>query len=377
MRQRVLILGHNDATQFIDIYNQYTRLFDPNRYEVTVAMLTGRSNELTLKRLIAEDVHFFDMHKSLLRTLKLRAAWQLFKLMREKRYDIVICHRYKPTYLVLWVKQFLHIPAVVSVMHELGTMKAKGRAALMRLLGRKDTLFAGVSNAVRDDLRRSLRPFPENRIITLYNVIDIEQVEPTFLTKAAAREALNLPSHRYIFGNIARLAINKDHANLITAFSKVHTRYPDALLVIVGDGILEPAIRAQIETLNLTGHVILTGFVPCAFEKLKAFDAFVLSSIQEAFGRVLIEAMLAHCPLIATKVNGIPEVVGDAGTLVPPRQPDALANAMMQFIENENHIREDYANAGYQRVSMHFSIPAFNRVFWSQPLLQSQEKEVA
>jgi glycosyltransferase involved in cell wall biosynthesis len=244
----------------------------------------------------------------------------------------------------------------------------------MQCLGREHTVFAGVSNAVRDDLRASLNAFPAERIITLYNVIDIEQVEPTFLERTAARNALQLPADHFIFGNIARLAVNKDHASLITAFAIVHAKHPNTLLVLIGDGILEPAIRAQIATLHLEKHIILTGFLPCAFEKLKAFDAFVLASTQEAFGRVLIEAMLAHCPLIATRVNGIPEVVGDAGCLIPARDPEALATAMMAFIENKNQ-REQYSAAGYQRVSQQFSIPAFNQVFWDQPLLQWQKEE--
>ena len=68
MRSRVLILGHNDATQFIDIFNQYTRLFDPARYEVTVAYLTGSANALTRERTLAENILFF-------RSTEIRFAW--------------------------------------------------------------------------------------------------------------------------------------------------------------------------------------------------------------------------------------------------------------------------------------------------------------
>lgn len=374
MRSRVLILGHNDATQFVDIFNQYTRLFDKNHYEVTVAMLTGKPTEATKSRLLAETVLFLNTPKGKLRGLKLRAFWRLLTLTRQNRYDIVICHRYKPTYLMLWVGQFIKIPALVSVMHELGTMKARGRQWLMNRLGHESVFFAGVSNAVRDDLRASLPRFPRERIVTLYNVIDTDLVEPSLATREAARETLGLPNNRFIFGNIARLAVNKDHRSLITAFATVHAAHPEAMLVIVGDGILEPELKTHIEALHLQDHIRLTGFVPCAFLQLKAFDTFVLSSIQEAFGRVLIEAMLAHCPIIATRVNGIPEVVGDTATLVPPNNPVALSQAMLACIQQPKTARDEAAKLAYDRVYAKFSIPAFESTFWSLPLFQAKKE---
>jgi glycosyltransferase involved in cell wall biosynthesis len=374
MRSRVLILGHNDATQFIDIFNQYTRLFDQKHYEVTVAMLTGKPNEATQTRLLAEHVLFLNTPKRKLRGLKLGVFWRLLRLTRQQHYDIVICHRYKPTYLMLWVSQFVRFSALICVMHELGTMKARGRQWLMRRLGRASLVFAGVSDAVRDDLRASLQPFPKERIVTLYNVIDTDLIEPTFADRATAREALSLPADRFIFGNIARLAVNKDHRSLITAFAEVHAKHPNTMLVIVGDGVLEPELKTHIEALHLENHIRLTGFVPCAFEKLKAFDAFVLSSIQEAFGRVLIEAMLARCPIIATRVNGIPEVVGDTATLVPARNPDAFARAMLTLLEQTPEARSQIIELAYDRVYKNFSIPAFETTFWNLPLFHAKKE---
>lgn len=367
MRSPVLILGHNDATQFIDIFNQYTRLFNPTRYEVTVAYLTGSPSEATRERTLAEHVLFLDVPKRGLRGFKLGAIRRLIALTRAHRYDIVICHRYKPTYLMLWVNRFIRLPALICVMHELGTMSAPGRRWLVTALSGARTWFAGVSNAVRDDLRKALPGLAPNHIQTLYNVIDVDLIEPTFLPRDAAREALHLPADRFIFGNIARLAVNKDQISLISAFAKVHAKHPNTLLVILGDGALENELRAHIAALHLTDHVVLAGFVPCAFHYLKAFDSFVLSSIQEAFGRVLIEAMLARCPIIATRVNGIPEVVGETGMLVEPRAPDALASAMLaQRDQSPDEIAQNTAKA-YQRVCTHFSIPAFTDQFFSLP----------
>ena len=99
MRKHILILGHNDVTQFIDIYNQYTRLFDKNKYEVTVLYLTGEPNEEVKAHTytLAENVIFLNVTKKSIRTLKIAAIKKLLTLCREKQFQMVICHRYKPS----------------------------------------------------------------------------------------------------------------------------------------------------------------------------------------------------------------------------------------------------------------------------------------
>ena len=77
------------------------------------------------------------------------------------------------------------------------------------------------------------------------------------------------------------------------------------------------------------------------YRYMQAFDCFILSSIQEAFGRVLLEAMIAKLPIIATRVHGIPEVVGEAGILIKPGDTAAFTNAMKQvYVLSEQERRE-------------------------------------
>jgi glycosyltransferase involved in cell wall biosynthesis len=97
----------------------------------------------------------------------------------------------------------------------------------------------------------------------------------------------------------------------------------------------------------------------------------VLPSIQEAFGRVLLEAMIAKCPVIAARVHGIPEVVADAGVLINPKDPIALAAAMREVAALAPEVRALQVEKAYQHVIDHFSIPTFHEQFWQLPLLQS------
>lgn len=375
MRKNILILGHNAATQFIDIYNQYTRLFDPAQYSVTVAYLTGKPDPEVAKRTIAEQTLFLNFSKKSVRGIKLGAINALLKLCREKQFEIVICHRYKPIYTMLWVAQFCRIPALVSVMHELGTLQHKGRQWLIKALTRKNMLFAGVSNAVRDDMRQDLRSIPKERIITLYNVIDVDLIEPQLLSRSEARTRLNLAPDDFLFGHVARLAPNKDQATLIHAFALLKDSCPKAKLVILGTGELATELESLAKNLGVADRIIFSGFVELGYRYMKAFDCFVLSSIQEAFGRVLIEAMLAHLPIIATRVHGIPEVVGTAGKIIEPRDTQALATAMRDIYLASPQERHELGEAAYQQAINHYSIPPFQKQFWTAPILRDLVKE--
>ena len=251
-------------------------------------------------------------------------------------------------------------------------MAAIHRQILVRCLTRHNMIFAGVSNAVRDDMRNKLSFLPKERIVTLYNAIDVLQTEPLFFTRTAAREALNFTANDFIFGHVARLARNKDQASLIQAFALIKPYCPRAKLLMMGEGSLVSELQQQVQQLELTANIIFTGFVPGAFRYMPAFDCFVLSSIQEAFGRVLIEAMLAKIPIIATSVNGIPEIIThSAGTLVKASDPANLAAAMQKIYHVSQQERLQQGEQNYQHVISQFSISAFFQQFWRLPLIQA------
>jgi glycosyltransferase involved in cell wall biosynthesis len=365
MRKHILILGHDYTTQFVDIFNQYTRLFDKEKYAVTVAYLTGEPNEEIRQRTLAEQVIFLNIPKKSIRGLKITAIKQLRALSLQHAFQIVICHRYKPTYIMLWVAKFCKIPLIISVMHELKTMTSWKRQWFLAAFAGKNTVFAGVSNAVRDDMRQSLWCIPKERIVTLYNMIDIELTEPQLLSKEAARQALSLSEQAFVFGTLGRLVKNKNQKSLIQAFAQIKVQCPQAKLVIIGTGELEAQLKSQVNEAHLNDDVIFTGFLANGFRYMKAFDCFVLSSIQEAFGRVLLEAMIAKLPIIATRAHGIPEVVADAGILVNPNQPQELAQGMQKIYELSQEKRLLEGNKSYEHAKRSFSIPVFKQQFWN------------
>lgn len=359
---RVLIFNHSYPIQFVDVANQYARLFTEAGAEVTVAYLMGKADETVREKTLAKEVLFLDCPPRVTRGLKLAAIRKMLHLQREKSFDVVICHRYKPTYIMFWVALFYRIPIFIAVMHELGTLRNWARKLLLACFAPKNFILAGVSNAVRDDLRRSVWRLPPGRILTLYNMIDVELTEPRLFSRLEAREKLQLAEQDFVFGSVGRLAKNKDQKTLIRAFAQVKALCPEAKLIILGDGQLEAELKQEAACLNLSQDVIFTGFIVDGFRYMKAFDVYVSSSIQEAFGRVLLEAMIARVPTIATRVNGMPEVLGGTGEIVHPADPIALATAMLKAYKFSPEERLAWGTREYQRVTQEFSIPRFSEI---------------
>ncbi len=363
-RKNILILMHNDATQFIDIANQYVTLFDKNKYKVTVAYLTKNTDNHPKNKTLSEEVISLNCSKKDIRGLKINAIKKLIALCRQEKFNLVISHRYKPIYIMTWVSKFVRIPAIIFVMHAMKTVEYMSRKLFIAMFARKNMYFAGVSDAVRDDLRNAIWLVPKERIVTLYNAIDMRAAENQLIPKTEAREILNVPQDAFIIGTVGRLSPEKDQQNIIRAFADVKIAFPRAKLLIIGDGPLEQDLKNLTVGLNLQDEVIFSGFVPNAQRYIKALDIFILASTKEAFGRVLLEAMIAKIPVIGTRTNGIPEVIGDAGFIVEARDSKKLSAAILNVARLTPNESSAMGNQGYERIKTRFSTDKFSDDFW-------------
>jgi glycosyltransferase involved in cell wall biosynthesis len=130
----------------------------------------------------------------------------------------------------------------------------------------------------------------------------------------------------------------------------VRARVPSVRFVIVGEGELEARLRAQAAALDLGASVVFAGFRSDLDAVLPAFDVFCLSSQMEGLGTSLLDAMCYGRAVVATAAGGIPEAVEDGvtGRVVPPRQPEALARALAEVLEDREQ-RERLGAAGRRR----------------------------
>lgn len=150
------------------------------------------------------------------------------------------------------------------------------------------------------------------------------------------RQELGLAEDTLILGMACRLIEQKGIGYALTAFAKLHFDYPDAHLVIAGEGDLRADLEKKVEKYNLQGRVHFLGWREEMPQILAAYDIFLMPSLWEGFGLVLIEAMSKGVPVVASRVSAIPEVVSEeeTGLLVPPRDAEALARALRRLLDD-------------------------------------------
>ncbi|MDX6768136.1 MAG: glycosyltransferase [Elusimicrobiota bacterium] len=155
------------------------------------------------------------------------------------------------------------------------------------------------------------------------------------LRAALARE-FAIPPDAPLVGNLAALVPHKDHDTLVAAAVIVCLKRPDARFLIAGSGPEEARLRESLSRMGLKDKVVLAGQRADGAALLRAFDAYCQSSWGEGMGSVLLEAQASAVPIAATSAGGIPEVVEDGATglLAPPRDPEALAGAILRLLDD-------------------------------------------
>jgi glycosyltransferase involved in cell wall biosynthesis len=244
--------------------------------------------------------------------------WRLRALLARERVVLVHAHGSRGALYAGLAARTLGIPLVWHV------RVADADPSLDPLLARLATAIVANSSATAARLRRVRGA--AGRITVVPNGIDLARFAPR-PPDPALRAALRLDPALPVVGYFGRLEHGKGVDLLLDAAALVHTKLPVAFL-LVGDGPLRVSLTERAASAGLP--VVFAGRRDDVPELLRLCQVVVLPSRQEAFGRVLVEAMASEVPVVATSVGGIPEVCTDGvtGILVPPEDPDALAVAI-------------------------------------------------
>ncbi|MDI9624711.1 MAG: glycosyltransferase family 4 protein [Methanothermobacter sp.] len=186
----------------------------------------------------------------------------------------------------------------------------------------------------------------KDKITVIPNGINIEDFEIP-LEKEECRQKLGLTRDRNIILFLGNLIQYKGPDILIKAMKLIVEKIPNTELILVGSGPMERELKRLSKNLNIEEHIMFAGFVGDSFKKAlyyKAADIFCLPSTMstESFGIVNLEAMTCGLPIIASKIGGIPDVIknGKTGLLVPPKNPDALSDAIIRLLEDTELARK-------------------------------------
>lgn len=232
--------------------------------------------------------------------------------------------------------------------------------ALRNAVLRRADAFVAITDDVASELIDvGVRPEVIHRIP---NAVDTGRFFPADSAhKRDARHRLGLPEQGRIVVYTGRLVSYKGLPLLVDVWTKLRPSFPDDVLLLVGDGGLdihacEEELRTTVRERGMEESVVFTGSVQNVHEYLHAADIFAFPSENDAFPSSLIEAMTSGLPVIATPVGAIPEVVqdGENGLLVPPRDGDALAEALTRLL-TDDVLSERLATAGWRTVQERYS----------------------
>ncbi|MDA1093207.1 MAG: glycosyltransferase [Acidobacteria bacterium] len=263
------------------------------------------------------------------------ALAKLTALTRRIRPHVMHTHTAKAGFLGRLAARAAGVPVVLHTYHGhvlsgyYSWAKTRALQAMERGLARMSDQLIAVSDRVRDDLvQMGVAPVERFRVVPLG--LDLAPLFDIAAHRGVLRRELDVAPTAPLVGIVGRLFPIKNHALFLDAAARVLVERPDARFVIVGDGTLRGDLEARAQASDLVGRVFFTGWRHDLATIYADLDVLAVSSRNEGTPVSAIEAMAAGCPVVATRVGGLPDLIADGhtGLLVPPDDPVALASAI-------------------------------------------------
>ncbi len=265
------------------------------------------------------------------------AIWKLSRFLKTHKVDILHTHRSSDHWIgVLAVRLF----GLSSQCKIIRTRHNFTRIKNNRINNKLYKEWTGRIIAVAEVIRKQLideNNIPGNKIITIHSSVDTEKFKGEF-DGGEIRNEFGLLSDTVVLGMVGRLREHKDYPNMFVALKIIIAKFKNVKLLIVGDGILESQLKSMVQKMELSSYVIFAGKRESIPQILSGIDIFVLSSSVEGSPAVIKEALIMEKPVISTNVGGIPEIIqnGITGVLVPPHNPEILAEAVLDMVNNRD-----------------------------------------
>jgi glycosyltransferase involved in cell wall biosynthesis len=289
----------------------------------------------------------------------LRVIFKLAKLLRERKIDILHTHLPYAGIVGRPAAVLAGVKTIISTEHGLmGSYHPLTRLGSV-LTYPLNNATIGVSQAVANSILKYKMTRPKS-IHVVHNAIDIKDRNIIQTDPESVKKSLRIEGTGLIVGTVSHIRPEKGHQYLVEAARLVLDKRPEVRFVVVGRETTKNdllRLEEQAQRLGIRDRIIFTGFRPDALQIMNTFDVFVLPSLWEAFGIVLLEAMNLGKPLVATNVDGIPEVIDDGvnGFMVPPRDPEKMAARILDLL-NDDALRNRMGEQGRKKVRENFGI---------------------
>jgi glycosyltransferase involved in cell wall biosynthesis len=317
-----------------------------------VELICGPGGQLiTEAEAVAVPVHVLENLVRPLAPIKdLCAFFQLYRLFRSRRYDVVHTHSVKAGLLGRLAAWFARTPVIIHTIHGVpfvigDDLRSRIYRSYERLVGYVTKKVVCVGEVLKQEVL-DWKVRLDQKLVTIYSGIEFSSYVPR-RPAAEIKQELGIQECWPIIGSVGRLTECKAQHYLLEAVALLTTKYPHLKLLFVGEGELRPFLEQRVEALALKEHVLLLGEKDCVADYLNIFDIYAMSSVFEGVGRALTEAMYWGLPIVATPVYGVKEVIihEQTGLLVPPRDPQTLAAAMDRLFSDAVLAKTVGANA--------------------------------
>ena len=205
--------------------------------------------------------------------------------------------------------------------------------------------------------------YDSSKMVVIYNGFDLEQFKEDRLARLAVRRELGLMDDSPLIGLIARYDPMKDHENFFRAAGFLGQRRSDVNFLLCGMDITSENtdLARMVRTYGLEGNVHLLGLRDDIPRLTAALDIATSSAHGEGFCNAVGEAMSCGVPCVATDVGDAVRIVGEAGRVIPPRDPQALAAAWAELIDMGHHRRKALGSMARERIREKFSLASFQQ----------------
>ncbi len=356
---------------------------DPNRFEIHYAILSEfRHVELLedyQKRLehAGIPVPIFVMRKY----FDFGLFWKLVRYMKAEEFDIVHTHLIHADFYGTLTAKAAGIGRIVSSRHNDDKFRNYLPSIwLNRFLARWHDRLVVISDALGRFLQE-VEGIPAEKIVRIHYGLQAKEAEH-HADPAYVRQEFQIPEYVPVIGTIGRLTTQKGQRYLVEAVKQVTAHFPELQLVIIGAGELRSELKQQSQELGIAANMIFAGYRTDALKLLSGCDFFVFPSLWEGFGLVLLEAMALKKAIVASRVSAIPESVlnGKTGFLVPPKDADRLADAMLTLLKDPA-LTQTMGTAGYTHLQENFSVQkmvqGIETMYTDLLFVQSQEETVS
>lgn len=277
-------------------------------------------------------------------TMDIALARRIVQLCKNKSFDIIHCHDSHAHSAAVIASALLgnNVPVVVSRRVDFpvsGNPLSRWKynhPIIKKIICVSDTIRQITAPAIRD----------KSKLAVVHSGIDLSRYIDRPPVKKLHNE-LDLPATTKIIGNLSALADHKDYLTFLRTAAAIIAQDPSIHFIIAGEGPEEKNIKKLIASLNLSSHVHLLGFRKDVVEVMQSLDLFLITSVTEGLGTIVLEAFAAGVPVVGTRAGGIPEMVedGETGLLAAPRDVKRLTAACLRILSDPDLSTTLTANA--------------------------------